>query len=115
MSDSIKDILNGFAGRLILLLLTALTSLFSGIGVLYIKNLYTDLGEIKIQVSALTLNAKLVDSNKLSIGNYNQDQMALNEKFHTFDTRLIKLEQSLNNISDSLSRIERKSSSPRSE
>lgn len=108
MPDIVKDVLNGFAGRVILMLLTLVTSIFSAIGTVYIKSLNGDLSSIKSEVSALTLSAKLIDSKKIDTVGYNQDQSLMRERLHLMDVRMIKLEEATKNTSDSLSRIERR-------
>lgn len=108
MADSFKDFFNGFAGRLILMLLTGTTSIFSAIGTVYIKNLNGDLASIKQEVSVLTISMKLADSGKLNVNDYNSQQLLVNERFHTMDTRAIRLEETSKATADTLSRIERK-------
>ncbi len=107
-TDVVKDVLNGFAGRVILMLLTLVTSIFSAVGTVYIKSLNSDLSSIKSDVSGLSINAQLTDTKKLNIDNYNSEQMLMRERLHLMDTRMIKVEEAMKNTSDSLSRIERK-------
>lgn len=106
--DTFKDFFNGFAGRLILMLLTGLTSIVSTVGTVYIKSLNGDLESIKKEISTLNEAAKRSDYEKLNVNDYNQQQLLVNERFHTMDVRAIKLEETSKTTADTLMRIERK-------
>lgn len=108
MAGDLRDFFGGFAGRLILMLLTGVTSIFSAIGTVYIRNLNSDLALIKQEVTALGISHKLAESAKLNVNDYNQQQLLVNERFHTIDVRTIKLEETSKTTSDTLMRIERK-------
>jgi hypothetical protein len=99
---------NGFPGRLILMLLTSVTSIFSAIGTIYIKSLNGDLNSIKSEVSDLIYSAKLSEINKVNVNDHNKQQILINERFHTIDVRTIKLEETAKATADALIRIERK-------
>jgi hypothetical protein len=107
-SDTVKDVLNGFPGRVVLMMLTTITSIFSAIGTVYIKNLHGYLNLIKSEASNLSIHSKLVDSKKIDSALYTQDQSIMRERIHVMDVRMIKLEESIKAASDSLTRIERR-------
>jgi hypothetical protein len=90
------------------MMLTTITSIFSAIGTVYIKNLHGDLNLIKSEASNLSIHSKLVDSKKIDSALYTQDQSIMRERIHVMDVRMIKLEESIKAASDSLTRIERR-------
>lgn len=107
-----KEFINGFGGRVILISLTTLTSVCTSIGMMFVKDIDGELNSLKHTVSQLVLSDKLTNHTKLDIVQYNRESVLTNERFHSMDSRMIKLEESMKMTADSLGRIERRLGQP---
>jgi hypothetical protein len=112
MPEGVKDFINGFGGRVILISLTTLTSICTSIGMLLVKNIDGELSNMKNIVNQLVLSDKLTAHNKLDISDHNKSTLLVNERFHAMDSRMIKMEEAMKSTADSLGRIERRLGQP---
>lgn len=102
----IQNFLDGFGGRVLLLIFGAIASGFSGYASSQLSTIQENQTNLANKVMALQTSDAVTSANKFTASDWKDASLVINERFHTLDMRITKLEESSKAIAESLNRIE---------
>lgn len=106
--EDFSKFLNGLGGRVVVLLMSCVTALFSGVAMSAVQQILENQKASMAAIAELQKNAAIYDANRFTSSDWKDASLQINERFHGIDVRVTKSEESLKKIEESLLRIEHK-------
>lgn len=104
--SEVKASIEGFPGRVVVIALGIVTSIFSTVAMFTLLNIQDKQRIIDDRVLLLQTQAAVIQSNHFSARDWNTAATDINNKFNNLDVRVTRMEESQKQIASSLSRIE---------
>lgn len=107
MSESLKEFLNGFGGRVVVMVAGGLATTFSGWAAGNLASLQNELKDLHDAVVMLQTADAVRNSSSFTTADWMRENKAIQDRFHQSDLRLAQVDGAVKSIRESLDRIER--------